>query len=115
MLLKNCARPWHHLRAFEIISRVFSAVAIKTHDLVTMWGFSPVSKLLTSAPAFVQRATSSLTPSAAARPASAAHILITRVIAAVKSSQIVFFLVLLLEGGVEHLLHDRVDLFRLEH
>jgi len=32
-----------------------------------------------------------------------------------ESSQIVLLLVLLLERGIEMLLHDRIDLFRLKH
>ena len=115
MFLNSCARLWRKLRAFEISSAVFSAIAIKTHDLAAIWGFSPVCRLFASAPAVVGRAASSLTTSAAARPASVAHILTTCVIAAVKNSQIVFFLVLLLESGVEKFLHDGVDSFRLEH
>jgi len=43
------------------------------------------------------------------------HIRATRVIATVKSSQIVFLLVLLLESGIKKLLRDRVDSFRLEY
>jgi len=38
-----------------------------------------------------------------------------RIVATVKSLQVVFLLVLLLESGVEKLLHDRVDSLRLEY
>jgi hypothetical protein len=118
-ILNSCARLPRKPVAFEITSGMISTVTCKTlrHDLVLIWdpGLSTAHGLVASASVFVWRATASLTSSAAARPASSAHIRATRVIAAVESSQIVLLLVLLHESGVDTFLHDRVNPSRLQH
>jgi len=113
--LISCTRLRGKLGAFEITTAMLSAFTSKTHDIALIWVLNRVHSLVTSASAFVCRATISFMSTADARLAFSVHIRAMRVITTVESSQIVFLLVLLLESGIEIFLHDRVDSFGLEH